>query len=296
MTNLLEVIFLGIVEGITEFLPISSTGHLLLVQGLGLTAPRSEAFNVVIQLGAISAVVVIYWRRLYNLAVGFLEPENFDYILKLGVSFIVTMIGVLICRKLLNWELPETVLPVAMALFIGGLIMFLAEWHLSRHEATDKLTWVIAIGVGLAQVLAAVFPGTSRSMATIFAAMLCGQNRQGATEFSFLVGIPTMFAASVYSLYEEFKDGGLSTANSEVIDIIIGFIVSAIVAFVVVKWLLSYVRSHSFNPFAWYRIILSLFLFAALYAGWIANDPYGNQPDLPKSEVPTVADEIWGRG
>ena len=250
MDSYLEVILLGIIEGITEFLPISSTGHLLIAEHwLG---HRSALFNVAIQAGAILAVVVIYWRRLWNLILHFPRPENRDYALKLGLAFIITVIGGFIAKQM-GLELPETVAPVAWALILGGVAIFAVEAYAKRLPENEAATWRVAIVVGLAQILAAVFPGVSRSAATIFGAMLGGMtSRPAAAEFSFLLGIPTMFAATGYETLKLAASGGL--ANENWTELAIGFVVSAVVAFIAVKWLLRYVQTHRFTPFAWYRL------------------------------------------
>lgn len=248
----LEVILLGIIEGITEFLPISSTGHLLIAEHwLG---HRSDLFNIAIQAGAILAVAVIYWRRLWNLVVHFPVPANRDYTFKLGVAFLITVAGGFIAKEL-GLELPETVSPVAWALIVGGFAIFAVEAYASRLPQSEAATWRVAIVVGLAQILAAVFPGTSRSAATIFAAMLAGMtSRPAAAEFAFLVGIPTMFAATGYEVMKLAREGGLAHENWN--ELAVGFVVSAIVAFIAVKWLLRYVQSHRFTAFAWYRLVV----------------------------------------
>jgi undecaprenyl-diphosphatase len=260
LDNYLQVILLGIIEGITEFLPISSTGHLLIAQHwLGM---RSELFTVAIQAGAILAVVLIYWRRLWELTINIAQPANRDYLFKLIGSFGITVVGGLIAKKA-GLELPETVAPIAWALVIGGFVIFAVETYAQRQPVRDTLTWNVAIAVGLAQILAAVFPGTSRSAATIFAAMLAGMtSRPAAAEFSFLVGIPTMFAATAYELLKLYQSGGL--ANEHFDEIAIGFVVSAIVAFIAVKWLLQYIQTHRFTVFAWYRIALGILLLVAV--------------------------------
>src|ERR1044071_1459845 len=160
MENLLQVILLGIIEGITEFLPISSTGHLLIAQHwLGA---RSELFTVAIQAGAILAAVAIYWRRLWELTLNLSQPANRDYLFKLVAAFVITMIGGL-AAKMMGLELPETVAPVAGGLVIGGVAIFVIEASTERQPKSESLTWRVAIWVGIAQILAAVFPGTSRS-------------------------------------------------------------------------------------------------------------------------------------
>jgi undecaprenyl-diphosphatase len=251
--TLLNAVLLGIVEGLTEFLPVSSTGHLLIAEHwLG---EQSELFNVVIQAGAILAVTLIYRDRLRQLITGFNQPENRDYTLKLLTAFLIT--GTLgFIAKQLGFKLPEEISPVAWALIIGGIWMIAAEWMTARLPEQTAITWRVAILVGLAQVVAGVFPGTSRSAATIFVAMLAGaNNRAVATEFAFLVGIPTMFAASGYELLKTFKSGGVGH-DENWIALAVAFMVSLITAFVAVKWLLGYIRSHRFTPFAIYRIVL----------------------------------------
>jgi undecaprenyl-diphosphatase len=260
MESLLQVVLLGIIEGITEFLPISSTGHLLIAEHwLGR---RSDLFNVAIQAGAIVAVVAIYWRRLWDLAVHFSRTENRSYVLKLATAFAITVVGGLVAKQM-GLELPDTVAPVAWALVLGGFAIFAIEAYAGRQASNDVPTWKVALWVGVGQILAAVFPGTSRSAATIFAAMLAGMtSRPAAAEFSFLVGIPTMFAATAYEAFVLYRSGHVVDENWA--ELGIGFVVSAIVAFIVVQWLLRYVQTHSFTPFGWYRIVLGLLLVATV--------------------------------
>lgn len=255
MPDLFNVILLGIIEGITEFLPISSTGHLLIAeQWLG---QRSDTFNIVIQAGAMLAVTLIYWRRIVDLLFGWRDPANRDYAYKLTLAFGITAVLGLIVKKL-GFELPESVTPIAWALIIGGIWILIAEAIAARRPVLDSVSWNVAVWVGVAQVVAGVFPGTSRSAATIFIAMLVGAcSRATATEFAFLVGIPTMYAASAWSLW---KDSAATDSPDEWQALLVGFVVSAIVAFVVVKWLLSYIRTHTFTPFAYYRIVLGVLL------------------------------------
>jgi undecaprenyl-diphosphatase len=256
MDSLLQTILLGIIEGITEFLPISSTGHLLIAEKLGLGA-RSDVFNVVIQAGAILAVTVIYWQRLWNLLLGFKQQENRDYALKLIVAFVITAVLGLIATKA-GFKLPTALGPVAWALIIGGVWMLIAEWLAAKRPDHARITWAGALVVGVAQIVAGLFPGTSRSAATIFAAMLIGgSSRVAATEFAFLVGIPTMYAASANELYKAMKAGASAENWSQ---LAVGFVVSAVVAFIAVKWLLHYIQSHRFTVFAWYRIVVGALL------------------------------------
>lgn len=263
MSDLLSALLLGILEGLTEFLPISSTGHLLIAQHwLGA---RSDFFNIIIQAGAILAITLVFRQRLWTLATGLHERANRDYVLKLGTAFLVTAVVGLPVR-LAGWELPETVTPVAWALIIGGLWMILVEAYTARLPERDEVTWKVAILVGVAQVVAGVFPGTSRSAAAIFIAMLFGLSRRAkATEFVFLVGIPTMFAASGYAFLELAKDGKLASENWT--DVGVAFLAAVVTGFIVVKWLLGYIKSHKFTAFAVYRLALGAALLLWLPAG-----------------------------
>ena len=259
--DIVNAIVLGVIEGITEFLPVSSTGHLLIAEHwLG---EQSDTFNVVIQAGAILAVTIIYWRKLLDLVLGWRRPENRAYLGKLLLSFFITAVLGLVAKKL-GFKLPETLAPVAWALVIGGFWMIGAEWLAARQPDRAEVTWPVAIVVGLAQIVAGILPGTSRSAATIFAAMLFGtSNRPAATEFSFLVGIPTMYAASALELYGSLKGGG---GHENWTALALAFVVATVTAFVAVKWLLLYIQSHRFTAFAIYRI-----LFGALLLGLVAT-------------------------
>jgi undecaprenyl-diphosphatase len=262
MTDFLNPILLGLIEGITEFLPVSSTGHLLIAEHwLG---HRSDVFNVVIQAGAILAVVLIYRQRLWQLATGLGQTANRDYASKLVIAFLITaVLGFAATR--LGFKLPDSITPVAWALIIGGAWMLAAEWLAAKQPDRTPITWRVAILVGLAQVVAAIFPGTSRAAATIFVALLAGtSNRAAATEFAFLVGIPTMFAASGYELLKAFKSG---SGHEDWSALTVAFVVSLVTAFVAVKWLLGYIRTHRFTPFAIYRIALGIALLALLPTG-----------------------------
>lgn len=261
MDQIWQTILLGIIEGITEFLPISSTGHLLIAEHwLGL---RSETFNISIQLGAVLAVAFIYHRRLLELMRDWRTPANFDYLSKLAGAFVLTAVLGLITHKL-GWKLPETVTPVAWALIIGGLFIFLAEWRARHCAPVLTITWTIALAVGLAQIVAGIFPGTSRSAATILIALLLGAARPAATEFAFILGIPTMLAATSMALFKDLRSPHPDAIEPWFI-LLLAFIVAAIVGFLTVKWLLRYVQSHSFVPFAWYRLALGMALLVWLH-------------------------------
>ncbi|WP_103074919.1 undecaprenyl-diphosphate phosphatase [Solilutibacter silvestris] len=281
MPDSLQAILLGIIEGITEFLPVSSTGHLLIAEHwLGA---RSELFNIAIQAGAILAVVFIYWRKLWALALAFvgrrdmIDPDTGAlllvgdaraYVMKLLGAFAVTAVGGLLVKKF-GWELPKETHPIAWAFIIGAVWMVAAEW-LSAKQAQrigqrTQVSWLTAILVGVAQLVAGVFPGTSRSAATIFIALITGTtSRVAATEFAFLAGIPTMFAATAYDLLKVFKSGEAVHENWSALGI--AFVVSMITAFIAVKWLLRYIQSHRFTAFAIYRVVLGVALLLLLPA------------------------------
>ena len=263
MHDLVNVIILGIIEGITEFLPISSTGHLLIAEHwLGA---RSDLFNVGIQAGAILAITLVYWQRIWQLLTRWREAGTRDYLLKLVAAFLITcVLGVIATHY--GFKLPETITPIAWALIIGGVWMIAAEQVAARMPDRSEVTWPVAILVGIAQMIAGIFPGTSRSGATIFAALLFGtSNRPAATEFAFLVGIPTMYAATGYELLKVLRHGG--AAHEDWSALVVGFVVSLIVAFIAVKWLLRYIRTHRFTAFAVYRIVLGVALLAWLPLG-----------------------------
>jgi undecaprenyl-diphosphatase len=256
VNDLLAALLLGILEGLTEFLPISSTGHLLIAQHwLG---PKSDLFTIVIQSGAILAIALVFRERLLGLAAGWRQAESRDYLLKLALAFAVTAIVGLPVR-LLGWELPETVAPVALALILGGIAMLAIERVLAHRPGQTHIGWNVAMWVGLAQVVAGVFPGTSRSAAAIFAAMLAGAlARPAAAEFAFLVGIPTMFAASAFAVLEYATDA--QAPREDWAALAVAFAAAALTGFAVVRWLMAWIKAHSFAPFAWYRIALGVLL------------------------------------
>lgn len=266
MTNsVATATIMGVVEGITEFLPISSTGHLLLTQHL-MRVGFSELFNVVIQSGAVLAVLPLFHSRLAQFLFQWKEKATQAYLLKIILAFGITAVGGLLLKKF-GFKLPEEIVPIATALLIGGLGFILVEAWLKKRIQSNEVTWAVAVAVGLAQLLAGVFPGTSRSGASILFALLLGLGRPAATEFSFLVGIPTMLAAGGWEIMAQLRhaDPGAPPENWTLV--VVGTIVSAIVSFVVVKWLLTYVQTHTFILFGWYRIAVAALIFGMLAAG-----------------------------
>lgn len=261
MPDWIVIVILGIIEGITEFLPVSSTGHLLLAEHW---LPRqSDLFNTVIQCGAVLAVLLIFTERLQSLVFRWREPEPREYLAKLAAAFFITGAGGLVLKKM-DFELPETATPVMWATFIGGVLILAVESWLKGRPLRDFVSWPVALLVGLSQLVAAVAPGTSRSGITILVALALGTGRRAATEFSFLLGIPTLLAAGALQIalaVHKGKAGGEDWGM-----VILGSVVAAVTAFAAVKWLLRFVQSHTFIGFGWYRIALGILLFVLLMA------------------------------
>ena len=257
----LNDVLLGVIEGITEFLPISSTGHLLLAEQV--LGARSDAYNIVIQAGAILAVTLIYWRRLVGLVTGWNDPANRDYLLKLLTAFGITAVLGLVVKKL-GFELPETVTPIAWALVIGGIWMLWAENMADRQPDRVMITWRVAVAVGIAQIVAGMFPGTSRSGATIAGALLMGADKRSAAEFSFFLAMPTMVGAFALDLYKN-RD---ALSSDDLLVIGVGFIAAFVAGLFVVRSLLDFVSRRGFTLFAIWRIVVgTLGLIALLIWG-----------------------------
>ena len=258
------VILLGIIEGVTEFLPVSSTGHLLLAeQWLGLPTQPSELFNVVIQSGAVLAVLMAFAGQLRRMALEWKTPPVRSYVGKLTVAFICTAIGGLILKRVFP-GLPETATPVALATLIGGVVILVVERFWAGQQRADVISWPVAIVIGLSQLLAICFPGTSRSGATIIIGLMLGLKRPAATEFSFLLGVPTLLAASGYKIFSSLRHPG--EVHEPWGQLAVATLVAAVTAFIVVRWLLRYVQSHTFLLFGWYRIVLGGLILVYAYA------------------------------
>lgn len=258
MQHWLIVVILGFVEGLTEFIPVSSTGHLLIAEHW-LKSPQSDLFNVVIQCGAVLAVLPLFRERIAML-LRFQEPASRLLGLKIFTAFFITCVGGLILDKL-HFELPETVQPVAAALVVGGIIFIVVEGLLKGKPLSSNITWTVVVVVALAQLLAAIFPGASRSGSTIIFAMLFGLSRVASTEFSFLVGIPTLLAAGGFKIFKALKHG----AHEDWAMLALGTVVAAVVSFIAVKWLLRFVQSHTFVSFGIYRIVFGILLLWLLW-------------------------------
>lgn len=257
MSEWLAVICFGIIEGVTEFLPVSSTGHLLLAQHW---LPRqSDLFNTAIQSGAALAVMVVFAGRVRQLLFGWKRPEARDYLLKLAVAFFMTGVGGLLLKKF-GFKLPETTAPVAAATLIGGIFFIVVEQWLRKRTLQDEVTWRIAIAVGLAQLIAAAFPGSSRAGMTILAALVLGLSRTRATEFSFLLGIPTLLSAGALEIAGALRHPAAEPVPWEML--VLGGAMAAATAFAVVRWLLRFVQTHTFVGFGWYRVAVGMFMLA----------------------------------
>jgi undecaprenyl-diphosphatase len=255
---LLKALVLGIVEGVTEFLPISSTGHLILTaELLDFNDERGKVFNLAIQTGAMLAVIWEYRARFFKVDV--------DLYRNLIVAFIpAAALGFLFSQYIKAYLFHAV--PVALAFIVGGVIILLVERKTlqPRVESTRAMTWQDALKVGLAQCFALI-PGTSRSGATIIGGMLFGLSRKAATEFSFFLGVPTLMAAGAYDTWK-------SRALFSVDDLgmfAVGLVAAFVSAFVVIRWLIRYVGSHDFKPFAWYRIAFGLVILVTAYFGWV---------------------------
>lgn len=253
MPDWFSVIILGVIEGITEFLPISSTGHLLLIEHW--LPHQSDLFNVVIQCGAVLAVIPLFPDRIQQVLHRWRDPATRDFLGKLLLAFVVTGVGGVVLEKG-GFKLPERVLPVALALAIGGVLFLVVEGWLEGKAPTGDITWLVAAGVGLAQLVAAVFPGTSRSGASILLMLALGLSRPAATEFSFLVGVPTMLAAGGLKIFKALHHPPPNATPENWALLLLATVVSAVVSFIAVKWLLGYVQTHTFKAFGWYRIAL----------------------------------------
>jgi undecaprenyl-diphosphatase len=265
---------LGLVEGLTEFLPVSSTGHLIVAASLlDYTGDRAKLFEIVIQAGAILAVCWEFRRKLIGVTTGLFSDRSAQrFVMNLAIAFLPAAIIGLTFNRAIKAHLFAPV-PVASAFIVGAFVILWAERRHRRNPATvkiesiDQIRWSDALKIGIAQSFALI-PGTSRSGATIIGGMLFGLSRPAATEFSFFLAIPTLFAATGYELV---KNRELLVADNLAM-IGVGFVVAFVSALVVVRWLLRYVAHHDFVPFAWYRIVFGLVILGTAYAGLVRWD------------------------
>ncbi|WP_372659056.1 undecaprenyl-diphosphate phosphatase [Hydrogenophaga sp.] len=265
---LIKAAIMGVVEGLTEFLPISSTGHLILAGSLlGFTDDRAKVFEIAIQTGAILAVIIVYWQRIRDTVAGLGSQKKAQHFaLNVLIAFIPAVVLGLLFGKVIKVHLFTPVV-VASAFIVGGFIILWAERRTEtavRIDDVDDMSHWDAFKVGLVQCLALV-PGTSRSGSTIIGGMLLGLSRRTATDFSFYLAIPTLIGAGVYSLY---KDRALLSV-ADVPMFAVGLLFSFLSAWVCVRWLIRYVASHNFVPFAWYRIAFGLLILVTAGMGWV---------------------------
>jgi len=275
----LKALIMGIVEGLTEFLPISSTGHLILAGSLlnfagpGFSKEKVDVFEIVIQAGAILAVCWEYRVRIASVLAGmFSDRKAQRLVINLIIAFLpAAILGFLFSKKIKAVLFAPV--PVAIAFIVGGLVILWVErrnkgrmgYSSARIDSVDDMTPLDAFKVGCAQAFALI-PGTSRSGATIIGGMMFGLSRKAATEFSFFLAIPTLFAATLYSLYKE--RALLSAADVPLFTV--GTVAAFVSAFLCVRWLLRYISSHDFTVFAWYRIVFGLVILGTAYTGVVA--------------------------
>jgi undecaprenyl-diphosphatase len=296
MTEILQALIQGIVEGLTEFLPVSSTAHIVLTQeflGVDRGDPFWKMFAIVIQLGAILSVIVYFRKRLANFVGTFLvdfgsrkisersiasaETTSRDWyrhpLCLVLISFVVTAVPCLLVDKLIGENL-ERLDIIAWALIIGGVAMVVVDRFFSKSstESMENMNLRQAVAIGLFQILAAAFPGTSRSMATIAGGQIFGLSRAVALEFSFFLAIPVMIAAASYKLLKHLLDEPLPT-DTQWLSLAVGFVTSFLVAYVVIAWFMTWVRSRGFVPFAIYRVVAGIILLC-----WLAQSPSSIRP------------------
>jgi undecaprenyl-diphosphatase len=256
--SILESIILAIIEGVTEFLPVSSTGHLIIGSSLMGIAndPFTKMFTVAIQLGAILSVVVLYWKRFF---------QSFDFYLRILVAFLPAVVFGLLLKDYID-ALLERVDVVGYTLLAGGILFLFIDRIFKTEELKDQdVTYPKAFKIGLCQVIAMV-PGVSRSAATIIGGLSQGLSKKTAAEFSFFLAVPTMFAATVLSMYK-FYSGGASFGRSEITLLVIGNVVAFVVALAAIKSFINFLTRHGFKVFGYYRIILGSLILILYYLG-----------------------------
>ena len=269
---LIKAAIMGVVEGLTEFLPISSTGHLILAGSLlGFDDAKAKVFDIAIQTGAIFAVILVYWQKIKGTVVALPTQKQAQQLaVNVAIAFTPAVVLGLLFGKAIKAHL-FTPTVVASTFIIGGFIILWAEARQARAETAprildaDDMTWTDALKVGLVQCFAMI-PGTSRSGATIIGAMLLGLSRKAATDFSFYLAIPTLIGAGAYSLYKE--RGLLSWADAPMFGV--GLLFAFLSAWLCIRWLLRYIASHSFVGFAYYRIAFGVLILVTAHYGWIS--------------------------
>lgn len=260
-----EAIILAIIEGITEFLPVSSTGHMAIASAfMGINKePFTKLFEIVIQFGGILSVVVLYWKKFFNF-------KSFSFYIKLLVAIIPALVIGFFLKKHIESILEKPMI-IATVLVLGGVILLFVDRWFKKPEVLDEsqITNKHAFSIGLFQVLAIVFPGLSRSAATIIGGMQQKLSRPLAAEFSFFLAVPTMMAATVKSLYDVYKETPevLNTQNLNIL--ILGSLVAFLVAILAIRFFIGYLQKHGFRIFGWYRIIVGLLLMILILAGYV---------------------------
>jgi undecaprenyl-diphosphatase len=270
-TLLMKAALMGVVEGLTEFLPISSTGHLILAGALlGFNDDKAKVFDIAIQTGAIGAVILVYWQKIRTTVRAFpTDSQARQFALNVLIAFVPAVLLGLLFGKAIKAHL-FTPLVVASTFIVGGVVILWAERRQAqlpgavRIQEVEEMSWKDALKVGLVQCLAMV-PGTSRSGATIIGGMLMGLSRKAATDFSFYLAIPTLIGAGAYSLFKE--RALLSWADVPMFGV--GLLASFVSAWLCVRWLLRFIATHSFTGFAWYRIVFGVVVLATAWSGWI---------------------------
>jgi undecaprenyl-diphosphatase len=259
--TLFQTIIIAIVEGITEFLPISSTGHMIIVQKL-LGVPSDEfvkSFTVIIQFGAILSVMVLYWKRFF---------QSLDFYWKLLVAFLPAAICGFLLNDLVD-SLLENVTVVALSLLIGGVLMiFVDKWFSTDSEQSQDMTWARSLKIGLFQCIAMI-PGVSRSMITIVGGMSTKLTRKNAAEFSFFLAVPTMAAATGYKVLKLLKEpAGLELVKSNITTLLVGNVVAFVVAMISIKFFITFLTKYGFRAFGLYRIVVGVLILVLLFLGF----------------------------
>ncbi len=257
--NFIEAIILAIIEGITEYLPISSTGHMIIGSSImGISELEfTKVFEVNIQFGAILAVVVLYWKRFF---------QSFEFYKKLLAAFLPAAIIGFLLNDFID-QLLESVAVVAIMLVLGGVVLVFIDKYFDRKVTKENITYIEAVQIGLFQCIAMI-PGVSRSAASIIGGMFQGLSRKDAAEFSFFLAVPTMFAASAYKLLKAFKEGSLTFSANELQLLALGNIVAFIVAMAAIKFFIGYLQKYGFKVFGYYRIAVGLIILGLLAAGY----------------------------
>ena len=274
--DIFETIVIAIVEGLTEFLPVSSTGHMIIAHNLlGVESTEFvKAFTFIIQFGAILSVLVLYWKRFFRLNHSPVPPgsgsfqwllHKFDFYWKLFVAFIPAAVLGLLFSDAIDAML-ESVVVVAVMLVVGGVFMLFCDKIFNKGNDENQLTEKCAFMVGLYQCISMI-PGVSRSMATIVGGMSQGMTRKAAAEFSFFLAVPTMFGATLYKMYKLLKEGGTELIMDNMTTLIVGNVVAFIVALLAIKFFISFVQKYGFKAFGWYRIIVGGIILIMLLTG-----------------------------